>query len=292
MNPTTNDHGCLVEHFVPRQQKHPFPLVMIHGAWGTGKQFSRCAEMARDDGIEVFVLTLRGHYWPFMDPGKFGTLSINNYADDVTTFINANLRSRNGVMLLGHSMGALVALCVAKQSTLVKKLVLLGSASPKGTLVCNLSLVGRAVKYVLPLITNKPVFLKKAEVINLLFSEQSQRRNVLVEDFEKLVPESGKACREALLGEIYVAPSHVAHCEKLIVAGERDVLCPVHQQLKIATLYGGEMETISGADHMFHMDYSKRTNLMLQIILPFIRKKCVHQITLATQATGWKALSV
>ena len=85
------------------------PLVLLHGIWDTWRTFERVAERLAA-GRAVYALDLRGHGGS--DKPERGYRHAN-YAADVLAVLGQLPHER--VDLLGFSLGALVAICLAAE---------------------------------------------------------------------------------------------------------------------------------------------------------------------------------
>ena len=103
------------------------PIVMVHGAFCGGWTFEKFRAPFEAAGHKVIAPDLRGHA-AADSPGAVTGLSMTDYAKDV-----AALCAEQGepAILLGHSMGGLVAQLAARR-TRVRAVVLLAPSPPWG----------------------------------------------------------------------------------------------------------------------------------------------------------------
>jgi pimeloyl-ACP methyl ester carboxylesterase len=98
------------------------PFVLVHGAWHGGWCWSRTARLLRAAGHDVFTPTLTG----FGERAHLLTPDVGpeTLVQDVVGVIE--WEELSGVVLVGHSFGALVALAVAERvPDLLRRIVLL-----------------------------------------------------------------------------------------------------------------------------------------------------------------------
>jgi pimeloyl-ACP methyl ester carboxylesterase len=89
------------------------PFVLIHGAGGTKAKFRSLEEKL--EGVSCFVLDLPGHG----EQANIRCKSIEEYAE----WVNTQLQGQE-VIVVGHSMGGLIAIEMAARNPNVKGLVL------------------------------------------------------------------------------------------------------------------------------------------------------------------------
>ncbi|HNQ11935.1 MAG TPA: alpha/beta fold hydrolase [Bacteroidia bacterium] len=116
------------------------PLLILHGLFGSLDNWNSIASKISDWGFQVFNLDLRNHgHSPHTDLHNYDVMS-----DDVCAFIEQ--QKLNGVILLGHSMGAKAAMFVAsKIPDLITKLVLVDK-SPKHYPVTHSTIIDALLK--------------------------------------------------------------------------------------------------------------------------------------------------
>ncbi len=121
--------GLIVEHEPPAARARPFPLLLIHGMWGGAWYWHRYMRLAADAGWDVWAVNLRGHHGsrPVADLGR---VSVRDYVADVAALLDA----MGPAVIIGHSMGGLIAQMAATRAG-VRAAVFLTSAAPRGIVV-------------------------------------------------------------------------------------------------------------------------------------------------------------
>jgi pimeloyl-ACP methyl ester carboxylesterase len=93
--------------FVP-EARH---VVLIHGSWSRGEQLASGRAAFEERGYTAHTPTLRHHELPSHEGAmKVASLSLRDYTDDLVALVNS---LDSPPLLLGHSMGGLVAQLVA-----------------------------------------------------------------------------------------------------------------------------------------------------------------------------------
>lgn len=89
-------------------------VVLIHGTWANASIWAEMAAKFERRGFKVHTPTLRYHDLPLKEGAeKLGTVSLNDYVDDIRAFIHT---LDSPPILVGHSLGGLLAQLVAAQS--------------------------------------------------------------------------------------------------------------------------------------------------------------------------------
>ncbi len=102
-------------------------IIMVHGAFCGGWAYERFRAPFEAAGFAVATPDLRGH-GPDEPTGRVAGVSMSHYADDIAALCAAEPEPP---VLLGHSMGGLVAQLAARKVP-VKALVLLAPSPPWG----------------------------------------------------------------------------------------------------------------------------------------------------------------
>src|SRR5574337_1467325 len=99
----------LLDRVRPRGPVKPLPLLFVHGMWGGSWCWESHLRIAAEAGWDAWALNLRGHHGsrPVANLGRVG---IHDYVQDVLDC----LRALGEVVLVGHSMGGLIAQKVAE----------------------------------------------------------------------------------------------------------------------------------------------------------------------------------
>jgi pimeloyl-ACP methyl ester carboxylesterase len=226
---------------------------MIHGAFCAGWAFDGYRQLFEAHGAKVAVPTLRHHETaPGMRaPRELGLTSMLDYADDIERLVGAQSAPP---VLVGHSMGGLVAQMVAAR-TQVAALVLIAPSAPWGTLpTSHWEIMSAQGLYLAGQFWNKPLrpeaWIAETHALDLL--PPGERERV----FARFVPESGLATFEILHWAMdvrratYVDAARIA-CPVLCVAGALDRVNPPKSVASIARRYRarGEFFEVEKASH-------------------------------------------
>lgn len=214
------------------------PVVLIHGMWCNAGQMARVAEALRARGFECHMPTLPGH-GPDAAAADLGRLGLEDYLGHLEAYI-AGKKFRQPPILLGHSMGGLLAQLLA-QRVQAFALVLLTPASPAG-----INAVRPGPLAAFARVFTRPGFWHRTHKLSLGRARRSvfnglssARQNEL---YAGMVEESGRALFQMAFW--WLDRSHASRvdaaavtCPVYVVAAGRDRLTPAPVVRKVAACY-------------------------------------------------------
>ncbi|MDX1452401.1 MAG: alpha/beta hydrolase [Oleiphilaceae bacterium] len=224
------------------------PVVIVHGMWSTGDTLRDIRTSFEKSGFEVHTPNLPGHKPKHtMGENDCQTLigfGVEDYVRCVQNLINNLDRAP---ILIGHSMGALIAQLVAARTSL-EALVLMSSAPPAGVNGWRWSVLrtfGRNL-FIFPLwkktteIELKHVRYGIANTQNASIQESVARDSTF---------ESGRASFEIGMPFLFRHPPtrirpEAIDCPVLMLGGTEDRITPIGVQRKIVELYQGRARLI------------------------------------------------
>ena len=189
----------------------------LHGWWA----FERWMPMFAESGWTALAMSLPNHTGSrALADAEYLARTPEDYATDVLTVLD---HAAPPAVLLGHSMGGLVAQLVAERHPLAA-LVLVSSVGP-GQLGPM-----RSTSYP----TDRPVTITREEAREQWFQHISEADLDTV--MARLSPESPTVVNDYSAGTIYIDTGSI-HCPVLVVGPEKDHT-PVHDTRSVASLYG------------------------------------------------------
>lgn len=212
------------------------PIVLVHGMWGRGNVWDAWIPHLTAAGHHVTALTLPGHEPGASDEALRG-LGLDDYVEAVTAVVEG----LNHPILVGHSMGGLIAQRVASQTSLAA-LVLVSSAVPAPIFPLRPSgSLGTLRSFSYPLLYWRTLRLLRWEADYLLFNRVPAAQRPA--EYAKLIAESGRAAYQLAFGPLNLAGSNRVNaeaitCPILSLAGTADRIVPAAVTRKNAALYG------------------------------------------------------
>lgn len=229
----------------------PDTLVLIHGMWGGPWCMANYRDYFGARGYACHAPALPYHdVDPAVPPDpRLGNASILDYA----AALEQELRQLpEKPILLGHSMGALLAQMMAARG-LAKAIVLVTPAAPAGIFALRPSVVRSFLSAHLRWgFWRKPMKQTYAEAAYSMMEclPEAERRPF----YDRLVHESGRAMVE--IGHWYLDPRRASAvdaaqvtCPVLAVAAGEDRITPASQVRAIAARYGATYKEFPGHTH-------------------------------------------
>ena len=223
-------------------------IIMVHGAFCGGWAFERFREPFEAAGFDVSAPDLRGH-GPADPPGAVTGVSMSDYAADIADLCRAQATPP---VLIGHSMGGLVAQMAARRAP-VSALVLLAPSPPWGVAAGTLEEAATAFGVQLlgpfmPGAINPERSLMRAYSLDRL--AKGEREAAVA----RLRPESARAVRETLnwwmdpFMTTSLGPGPLG-VPALVIAGARDVVHSPAACAAVADRIGATFKTMPEMSH-------------------------------------------
>lgn len=225
---------------VPADETAP-PVLFVHGYFGRAIAFERMMAWFASHGHRSVAVDLRGHGDSMADC-DLGQISIHDYVDDVCSVAAEMDRP----ILIGHSMGGLIAQLVATRNC-VRGIVLLSPAPPRGIPVMSLKLAVAQARYMPSILRSRPVIPGRKDLRALVVNRVPEAEREVILDM--LVPDSGRAGREMSLLGVPVDPARVT-VPALVIAGDADLFIPISRARKVAARYKAPIRVAPGRGHM------------------------------------------
>jgi len=225
-------------------------VVMIHGGFCGPWAWDKFAARFRDRGYEVLTPTLR-HHDGAKPPVALATTGLADYVADLEKMI-AELDTPP--VLVGHSLGGLLAQMLAARTKL-KAAVLLASSSPWGVPPSTLFEIGAAHGLMLH-VGFWNMILEPNYAVAAAHSLDRFAKGEREDIFKHFVPESGRATFEIMhwgldMHRASEVDTRKVSCPLLFLTGEEDRISPPGTVQRAAALYrhGAVYETMPGMSH-------------------------------------------
>ena len=219
------------------------PVIMVHGAFCGGWTFDAFRGPFEAAGHRVLTPDLIGHD----GHGSAVGVSMSDYARQIARLAQS---CETPPILVGHSLGGLVAQMAASRAR-ISKLILLAPSAPWGVSGASLEEAVSAVSlytfgpYWLQAIAPDYGVVRRYSVDRL---EKAQRKAI----FARMTAESGRALWETLnwwLDPFMTTSVSPPGCPVLAIAGGRDVIHPPTTVRQTAARLGGAVEVFPEMSH-------------------------------------------
>jgi pimeloyl-ACP methyl ester carboxylesterase len=224
------------------------PVLMIHGAFCGGWAFDAFRGPFEAAGHVCVAPDLRGHGAD--DPARaVAGVSMGDFADDIAALIRAQ---PSPPVLIGHSMGGLVAQMAAARAP-VAALILLAPSAPWGVAGGSMEEAISAVS----LYALGPFWTQSIDPdygLAARYSLDRMDKDARKAVFARMKPESGRALWETLnwwldpFMTTSVARERIT-APVLALAGERDLIHPPSTVRQTADRLGGKVRVMEGMSH-------------------------------------------
>lgn len=208
------------------------PVLFIHGMWADQAHWNRFRRGWAQRGFDTYAVTLLAH----STPQDFGTLRRVGIQDFVAQVKEETARLPAAPVVVGHSMGSLVAQKLAEAVPL-RCLVLLAPIAPRGISVVTPSVALCAAGNALDAMLRRPFMIPRRNACYGILNALSPREQAVV--YQSFLWESGRALWEILTGAVSVDEREVS-CPVLVAVGSRDRATPAVIARRIARKYRAE----------------------------------------------------
>ncbi|MDR3506954.1 MAG: alpha/beta hydrolase [Caulobacteraceae bacterium] len=223
------------------------PVIMVHGAFCGGWVFDGFRQPFEAVGYECLTPDLPGR--DKASGASAAGVSMSRYAAAIADLIRAQTQAP---ILIGHSLGGLVAQMAAAKAP-VRALILLAPSAPWGVSGGSVEEAVSAVS----LYALGPYWLQAVEpdyAIARNYSFDRLEKPARKATFAKMVPESGRALWETLnwwldpFMTTSAPPDRIA-APVLAITGGKDQVHPPHTVRRIADRLGGETRLFEAMSH-------------------------------------------
>ena len=216
------------------------PVLLVHGMFAGAWMWEPYQSLLARHGYESHALNLRGHHDSRPVP-DIGRVSLAEFVDDAVEVA----RTLRNPIVIGHSMGGLIAQKVAEQGA-CRALVLIGSAPPRWIPALSGVLLRHLVKYLKELFFMQPLFPGRDAADALMFNRTPRAQ--ADDEYARLVPESGRAGLELSFG------AHAVHAPRitapvLVVLGREDRFVVPRISRAIARKYRADLRQYDNFAH-------------------------------------------
>lgn len=245
-------------HFSPQKESSHPPILFLAGLWSTKETWVKWQNLTAHAGFESWAMTLGPK------KAKNGLLDYLNSALDI---IN-HLQQRP--VIIGHSMAGLVTQMIAEHYQL-PGVILLNSAAPSGISNYSLAMTLRLPQYLSALLSGDLFRPSRRTARAILFNNLHLSTTAFEDYYQELVPDSGLAAREIILGTHRVKDTF---CPTLVIGGKKDKILPLRIQRALCQKYQYAELLEIDFGHMTMLE--SNSNIVLFKILDWITKLPPH----------------
>jgi pimeloyl-ACP methyl ester carboxylesterase len=217
------------------------PLLFVHGLFAAGWMFEWWSTYFAERGRAAYAVDLRGHGASGRVPA-LGRVSLADYIDDALRAA----RQLGDVIIVGHSMGSLIAQKIAEMGAATAA-VLVCPAPPRGIPLISLELVMREAKYLPAMLRSREIRVRRADADAMILNRVPQGERASM--FARLQPDSGRAGRDIMLGALAIDAGKV-RCPVLVLAGVDDRFVPFRVARRVAAKYNAPLRRLEGCAHV------------------------------------------
>jgi non-heme chloroperoxidase len=215
-------------------------VLCLPGLFAGSWVFDDLLPLIAERGHSASSVSFRGHP-PLPPMPTIGQQTVGDYLNDA----DAAARSLDRPIVIGHSMGGLVALLLAARG-LARAAVLLSPAPSRGISVLSPAILARMLRYLPALLLSRAYLPIAADLDALVLNMVPTEQRAALRD--RFVPDSGRASREMALGIYAVRPSEVP-VPTLVVGADQDRFIPLNVSRRMAQKYGAQFYVAKGHGH-------------------------------------------
>ena len=228
-------------------------IVLIHGTWCNGTFWGDFASQLEKTGLQIHTPSLRYHDLPYEEGiKKVGDVSLTDYVDDLVSLVES---LEEPPLLLGHSLGCLLAQMVAER-TPVAGMILMGPAPTADIFALYPTMLASFLPHFLRWgFWRKPIPPYKKAFFSYCLNAQDP--SIKEKLYQNLVPDSGKVYTQMAFP--FLDKSRASYVDfhnitgpVLVITGSEDKMTVSAIARKTAHNYKDSvLVSLTGADHMY-----------------------------------------
>ncbi len=232
------ERGLYIESWLPERRSRRRPLYLLHGELSGSWVWEQYLSYFAQRGWEGHALNLRAHFWS--ETADLASLDLDTYIADSIAGLAALGRP---AVVVGHGLGALLALKVAEQGD-VLGLVLIGPALPRSIRQGPQLPVKRLVPA-----TFRSELIGWAGSPDVIARQNPDLTRADVQRVQHLMGAESGAARRQMLEGIHIDRDSLAGIPGLVVGGGLDRLFPGSDSERLAEWLGAEYQPFGAHSH-------------------------------------------
>ncbi|MGA8427790.1 MAG: alpha/beta fold hydrolase [Candidatus Dormiibacterota bacterium] len=216
-------------------------VLFLHGVLADHTFFNSWVGWFSAAGFDAYAVSRRGRQG--QPPINSGGVTCWDFLEDT---LNAARQLPHPLLMVGHSLGGILALKAAEQKA-CEALVLLAPVPPRGILpLVKLRQLPPQLAQLTTVLTGGTFYpsLRQASAMFMGRIPSSQRRDF----YQRYTPDSGLALRSTYLPGIPVDPARLT-MPLLCLVGEEDATIPPCSVAQLSHRYGGDFRSLPGHAH-------------------------------------------
>ena len=235
------------------------PVLCVHGLHAGAWAFEHLLPLIAARGHPAYAVSYRGHA-PNPPLADIGHQPVRAFVDDAA----AAVRSIGRPIVIGHSMGGLIALLLAARG-LVHAAVLVSSAPPRWIPALTPTLLARMPRYLASMLLSRPFMMSDRDIDELALNHipVADRAGVRA----RFTPDSGRAVREMALG-VYNVRADAVRVPLFVMGASDDRFIPPSVARRIAEKFSAPLHVAPGHGHFMFGEpgWEKQAAVMLDWI--------------------------
>lgn len=228
-----------------RAPAEPVPMLLVHGMWGGSFQWERWQPLLAERGFDTYAIDRPGHHpdTPLPSGVPLGRVSI----DHSVAAVRDAARALGRPVLIGHSLGGLIALKAAERAELAA-VVALAPGAPHGVpMVGGPALMASMARYVPAMARRRAFRPTRATFERLVFNRLSAGE--ADREYAGMIDDSGLIGREVAFGAIRLDGDLIG-APILCVSGAQDRLAPRAMVARVAAKVGAQHRVYPDQGHL------------------------------------------
>ncbi len=217
------------------------PILFVHGYCATALMWECYVDHFSRLGYPCYAVNLRGRAGS-RPVANLGAVRVADFIDDAREVA----LTLGKPVIMGHSMGGLVALKLAEEGV-VSAAVAISPAPPRGIPVLSWRLITHMAPYVPAIFRSRPLVPRFEDFRDLVLNcvPTAEQRDF----FAHFVPDSGRAARDMMFGAVRVDGERLTGIPVLVVGADEDHFLPMRIALRVAKRYNTPFRTAHGHGH-------------------------------------------
>lgn len=215
-------------------------VLCLPGLFAGSWVFEMLLPLIAARGHAASAMSFRGHP-PLAPMSAIGRQTVGDYCCDAS----AAARTLDRPIVIGHSMGGLVALLLAERG-LARAAVLLSPAPSRGISVLSPAILARMARYLPALLFSRAYLPRAADLDALVLNRVPPEQRAALRD--RFTADSGRASRQMALG-IYAVRPNAVRVPILVVGADDDRFIPLSVSRRMARKYDAQLHVAKGHGH-------------------------------------------